>query len=254
MATTYGVIERNGVNFSHDSAVSISYSNQTSGLTATNVQAALDELKSSIPTNLSDLSDDATHRFVTDTEKNTWNGKQDVLTQGSNITISNNTISATDHIYTVVTTASDGLCPTLSGSTDRYLRGDGTWGIPNIDTSDKNEKKSIKSLGNSAKDFIMELNPVSYKFKNGNSGRIHYGLVAQEVEDAMNKLGLTAMDFAGFCKDKKTITETQTTDEKDEYIYGLRYNEFIAPLIKTVQFQEERIDRLEKQLQTLQTS
>lgn len=32
-----------------------------------------------IPTALSELSDDSTHRLVTDTEKNTWNGKQDSL-------------------------------------------------------------------------------------------------------------------------------------------------------------------------------
>lgn len=31
------------------------------------------------PTNLSDLADDATHRVVTDTEKSTWNGKEDSL-------------------------------------------------------------------------------------------------------------------------------------------------------------------------------
>lgn len=33
-----------------------------------------------IPTKLSELTDDATHRFVTDTEKSTWNGKQNALT------------------------------------------------------------------------------------------------------------------------------------------------------------------------------
>ncbi len=49
-----------------------------------------------IPTALSDLSDDSTHRVVTDTEKSTWDGKQDALTAGTNISISNNTISATD--------------------------------------------------------------------------------------------------------------------------------------------------------------
>ena len=130
MPTTYGVIERNGVNFSHDSAVSISYDNSNSGLTATEIQSAIDELKSSIPTGLDDLSDDATHRLVTDTEKNTWNGKQDTLTEGSNISIVNNTISATDHIYNTVTTASDGLCPSLSGTTATYLRGDGQWTAP----------------------------------------------------------------------------------------------------------------------------
>ncbi len=32
-----------------------------------------------VPTQLSELSDDATHRLVTDTEKSTWNGKQDAI-------------------------------------------------------------------------------------------------------------------------------------------------------------------------------
>ena len=51
----------------------------------------------SIPDDLSDLNDDSTHRLVTDTEKSTWNGKQDALTAGTGITIDSttNTISAT---------------------------------------------------------------------------------------------------------------------------------------------------------------
>jgi len=38
-----------------------------------------------IPTDLADLSDDTTHRLVTDTEKATWNGKQDTLVSGTSI-------------------------------------------------------------------------------------------------------------------------------------------------------------------------
>ena len=51
----------------------------------------------SIPDDLADLNDDSTHRLVTDTEKTTWNGKQDALTAGTGISIdsSTNTISAT---------------------------------------------------------------------------------------------------------------------------------------------------------------
>ena len=43
-----------------------------------------------------DLVDDtnSTNKFVTSTEKTTWNGKQDSLTAGNNITIQNNVISA----------------------------------------------------------------------------------------------------------------------------------------------------------------
>lgn len=127
-----------------------------------------------------------------------------------------------------------------------------------INTSDKNLKKNIKLLDDLAKDFIMELKPVSFKFKNGESGRTHYGLIAQDVEQTMNKLGITDKDFAGFCKDQKT-EPVMITDEngnevmvskviEGEYIYGLRYEEFIAPIIKVVQMQQKEIDKLKDKL------
>ena len=54
-----------------------------------------------------DTSDDivqwTTNLFVTSTEKNYWNSKQDALTAWANIQISNNIISATDTIYSAWT-------------------------------------------------------------------------------------------------------------------------------------------------------
>lgn len=62
-------------------------------------------------------------------------GKQDVLTAGSNITISGNTISATDTTYSTMTGATSsaagasGLVPApAAGDDTKFLRGDGTWG------------------------------------------------------------------------------------------------------------------------------
>lgn len=59
----------------------------------------------------SDLVDDtnSTNKFVTSAEKNAWNGKQDELTAGENITIVNNVISAsggssTTKIYEIINT------------------------------------------------------------------------------------------------------------------------------------------------------
>lgn len=107
-----------------------------------------------------------------------------------------------------------------------------------IATSDRNEKKNITKLNSKILDFVLNLNPVSYKFKTGT--RKHFGLIAQDVEDTMAKLGMTDNDFAGFCKDKK---------ENDEgYVYGLRYEEFIAPLIKVVQMQQKEIEELKKKV------
>lgn len=41
---------------------------------------AIEDVYQSIPQELADLSEDATHRVVTDTEKSTWNNKQNALT------------------------------------------------------------------------------------------------------------------------------------------------------------------------------
>lgn len=60
---------------------------------------------------------------------------QPLLTAGSNISISGNTISATDTTYSVMTGATSstagtsGLVPApASGDNDKFLKGDGTWG------------------------------------------------------------------------------------------------------------------------------
>ena len=50
----------------------------------------------SVPTTLAELSDDETHRLVSDDEKTEWSGKQDKLKAGDNITIgADGTISST---------------------------------------------------------------------------------------------------------------------------------------------------------------
>lgn len=140
-----------------------------------------------------------------------------------------------------------------------------------INTSDRNEKKDIEILDNELSErFLMSLNPVSYKFINGESGRTHYGFIAQDVEDTLNSLGLTAMDFAGFCKDQKTRevetvrytedgyeiideygnVETNIHQEPipNEYSYGLRYEEFIPLCVKMIQMQQLRIEELERKV------
>ncbi len=108
-------------------------------------------------------------------------------------------------------------------------------------TSDKNLKKNINKL--SADDryckFFLLLQPKSYLFKDGESGRKHVGFISQDVEEAMNICGLSSLEFAGFCKDQKieriedkegNIEENPVFDDKGNpvYVYSLRYEEFIA--------------------------
>lgn len=122
-----------------------------------------------------------------------------------------------------------------------------------IQTSDRTRKTDINSLETQkAKAFINGLNPVSYKMLDGTSGRIHYGLIAQDVEKLMNTLNMDSSDFAGFIKSPKKVIRHEDENGKklenpieevieNEYDYALRYDEFIAPLIKVVQEQQKTI-------------
>lgn len=68
-----------------------------------------------IPDALADLSEDATHRIVTDTEKSTWNGKQDALVSAINIkTINSTTILGSGDL--VVTGADPFLAKLILGA------------------------------------------------------------------------------------------------------------------------------------------
>jgi hypothetical protein len=134
-----------------------------------------------------------------------------------------------------------------------------------INTSDLREKTEIQptDLG---LDFIKKLEPVSYKWKVGgtvitaipdenpdtSSGfgasldrpvnttsipgkRKHYGLIAQQVQEA-----LQGKDFGGFIYDP----------EQDHY--GLRYDQFISPLIKAVQELSQEVTELKARLEALE--
>ncbi len=162
------------------------------------------------------------------------------------------------------------------------VRWSGIWAATStIQTSDERAKNSIteSDLG---LDFINQLMPVSYKFnvrlneitkepdgtetviitpavldEDGNeiepavteerqkykevvtplSGvRTHYGMIAQQVQQVLD-----GKDFAGFIYDQETDS------------YGLRYEEFIAPLIKAVQELKAIVDAQAAEIEQLKS-
>ena len=164
------------------------------------------------------------------------------------------------------------------------------WGIiysssATVSTSDRNLKKNIEDLTDKHLEFFMMLQPKSFKFKDGTSGRTHIGFISQDVEDAMKACGFSSLDFAGFCKDQKTeivkktvevekevakdvktetgeivcelvkevVEETieETVPIEGEYIYSLRYEEFIALNTFMLQRQQNEIKTLKAELETL---
>ena len=110
-------------------------------------------------------------------------------------------------------------------------------------TSDRNEKNTIteSDLG---LDFICKLKPVSYKWnqREGENAdtKTHYGLISQDVEEAVIESGKTLDDFGSIFK-----------PEGDDPM-GLSYEEFISPLVKAIQEQQEQIKILQEKIETLE--
>lgn len=128
-----------------------------------------------------------------------------------------------------------------------------------VSKSDKKEKIHIKYLSedNKIKDFIMSLRPVEYKWKD-NGERTHLGFYAQDVQqEALSTIGDTGLYCAAhYDKDDngEPIDVGYTPDTPDEELsWGLRYTEFIAPMVSMIQIQQKQIDEQQKQIDKLQS-
>ena len=137
-------------------------------------------------------------------------------------------------------------------------------------TSDCRSKKNIKDLPFGL-EFINLLRPVSYKWKpqadkldkdgnlleKGEGAHTHqrtmFGLLGQQVREATKKLGLSYNDFAGFHdqeyenKDNPNWKKSYTMENKT---IQLTYDDFIAPLIKSVQELSAEVTELKAKLKT----
>lgn len=85
--------------------------------------------------------------------------------------------------------------------------------------------------------FILALSPISYRRPGGRG--LHYGLAAQQVQAVLEGLGIDLADFAGLVVGKQAGK------------MGLRYSEFIAPLILTAHQQNATIQVLSDSAQEL---
>lgn len=139
-----------------------------------------------------------------------------------------------------------------------------------IDTSDRNEKHDIQAITKVYEKLFFQLKPVSFLFNDGD--RVHMGIIAQDLKEAMDALGLSEIDVAAFCRDVKMkavkdestgrVTEKPDLDEDGnvKYSYGVRYSEFIMLTVHMLQkayglieAQQKEIDRLKTKLEEVLT-
>lgn len=113
-------------------------------------------------------------------------------------------------------------------------------------TSDYNKKNTISSLTYSDS-FFDSLRPVTYKYNDGWSDRLHCGFIAQEVKEAMDNANIELSDFAGLCIEYNEITG-------EEIEWRLRYEEFIALNTDQIQKLKRRVAQLEQEIENLKKS
>ena len=137
-----------------------------------------------------------------------------------------------------------------------------------IQTSDRNEKQDIEELTDAEKRVAVVAKGLMRKFRwkskveiKGDKARTHFGIIAQDLEDAFKAEGLDASKYAMFCSDtwweKEISVDAVEADEekgieaKDAYTYidfkdeategytektrlGVRYSELLAFIISAI--------------------
>jgi len=105
-----------------------------------------------------------------------------------------------------------------------------------IQTSDRNEKQDIEALTDAetrvavaAKGLLRKFRWQSAVEEKGDEARIHFGIIAQDLQDAFTAEGLDAGDYAMF------ISSTWTDDDGVEQTrLGVRYSELLAFIIAAI--------------------
>lgn len=149
--------------------------------------------------------------------------------------------------YFVVGNANSGLAVAMVGwESGTYIsfstsqaKLNGTWlgTSSSAITSDAGKKHDILDLDDRYATLFDLVRPVAYKYNDGTSNRYHTGFIANEVEEALEKAGISTQEFAGF------VTVDETNDDGEmEQTRCLRYEEFIAVLWHKVKQLEQKLE------------
>jgi hypothetical protein len=106
-----------------------------------------------------------------------------------------------------------------------------------IQTSDRNEKQDIEALSDAEQRVAVACKGLLRKFRwkssvaeNGDDARIHFGIIAQDLQDAFTAEGLDAGRYAMFTS--TTWTDEETGEERSRM--GVRYSELLAFIIAAI--------------------
>jgi hypothetical protein len=155
------------------------------------------------------------------------------LTGGGNTAIgsaadvsASNLVNATAIGFATTVNASNKV--RIGNASVTVIEGQVAWTNP----SDIRLKKDILDL-DAGLSFIKQLRPVSYRMKSGDT-RLNWGFVAQEVEVLVG-----------------TENAVLSVGEDTDRTLGLRYSDFVAPLVKSSQELSEQVEALQAENEKL---
>ena len=122
-----------------------------------------------------------------------------------------------------------------------------------VNTSDKRLKTDIQPISKPV-EFIQSLQPCEFHMVSGKSGRKHFGFLAQDVEEALSSSTGDAGVLVKYPNTNKVSDEHEETidfSDNTTYTYGLRYDEFIAPMVATIQDLYKQVDALKAEIKEL---
>lgn len=113
------------------------------------------------------------------------------------------------------------------------IEGQVAWSFP----SDRRLKENIIYTPRLGLDFINALQTVSYNYTADKAKTRYDGFIAQDIEQVMKDL---KVPFSGLKK-------------SDNGMYSLAYSDFVMPLVNAVKEQQQKIERLERYNEALET-
>ena len=121
-----------------------------------------------------------------------------------------------------------------------------------INTSDRNDKQDIEELSAAEQRVAARVKGLIRKFRfkesvaaKGGNARVHFGVIAQDVQDAFTAEGLDASRYGLFCSDtfkavngkpveKDPLTQQYPAGAVDYTRLGVRYDELLAFVISAI--------------------
>lgn len=173
------------------------------------------------------------------------------LTFGSQTSIKFNTGGTTTKIGIRYTTINSTGCLAVGIDTENLrLYGKAVYlgSTSSAVTSDARLKTDVSAFTPQHEALFKALQPCSFKYAEGTSGRTHFGFIAQDVKSAIESAGLTTQQAAVYVEVASDRAGFNGTE------YAIRYDEIIALNTYMIQNLLQEISRLKERMTTYESN